>query len=280
MPGGDAPMRDYKFSYKYPQRTLTSMSVYNVGMQRCRGGDCWGPGVRDHYLIHYVIAGRGRYETGGECYHLAGGDMFLCRPGEPILYVADDDEPWEYCWVGFQGADARTLLSGTDFALGCPVLRAQHADLLALLMDIYGARGARLYEQTRMTGCLYAFLARLVQSASRAGRQEPVSAQYMRDAALYIANDYAAGIGARDVASHMGLSRSQLYRVFMEQCGLSPAQYLTHFRVKQAAALLETSDLPVSAVATSVGFDDALYFSRVFSRVMGCAPSQYAARNK
>ena len=47
----------YKNSYKATAKELVSLSVYNVGYQLCDAGYQWGPGIRDHYLIHYVISG-------------------------------------------------------------------------------------------------------------------------------------------------------------------------------------------------------------------------------
>ena len=47
---------NYKNSYKATDKELVSLSVYNVGCQRCDPGYQWGPGIRDHYLIHYIIS--------------------------------------------------------------------------------------------------------------------------------------------------------------------------------------------------------------------------------
>ena len=43
----------YKNSYKVTEKELVSLSVYNVGFQKCDALYQWGPGIRDHYLIHY-----------------------------------------------------------------------------------------------------------------------------------------------------------------------------------------------------------------------------------
>ena len=91
----------FKVSYKIPERTLSALEVCNTGMQRCESGYSWGPGVRDHYLAHYVASGCGVYQTGGRLYALSAGDVFLARPDENIFYQADAQEPWVYYWVGF-----------------------------------------------------------------------------------------------------------------------------------------------------------------------------------
>ena len=55
----------YKHSYKAENDLLNSLSVYNVGYQKCEPGYQWGPGVRDHYCIHYILSGSGYYSAGG-----------------------------------------------------------------------------------------------------------------------------------------------------------------------------------------------------------------------
>ena len=51
----------YKHSYKTGENLLNSLSVYNVGYQKCEPDYQWGPGVRDHYCIHHILSGSGIY---------------------------------------------------------------------------------------------------------------------------------------------------------------------------------------------------------------------------
>ena len=79
----------YKNSYKATAKELVSLSVYNVGYQLCDAGYQWGPGIRDHYLIHYVISGKGTYEVNNGNMH--GSDLpevtlpQFCR--QPIFHA-------------------------------------------------------------------------------------------------------------------------------------------------------------------------------------------------
>ena len=63
-------------SYKVTEKELVSLSVYNVGFRNVTPLYQWGPGIRDHYLIHYIISGKGTYRVAGQTYHLSGGDTF------------------------------------------------------------------------------------------------------------------------------------------------------------------------------------------------------------
>ena len=80
---------NYKNSYKATKKELVSLSVYNVGYQKCDSLYQWGPGVRDHYLIHYVISGCGYYELKNIKYELHAGDAFLVYPNQEVTYYAD-----------------------------------------------------------------------------------------------------------------------------------------------------------------------------------------------
>ena len=85
----------FKNSYKVAEKEMVSLSVYNVGFQQCDPLYQWGPGVRDHYLIHYIVSGRGVYTVGGQQLRLAAGDVFLVYPGTTVTYASDQAEPWE-----------------------------------------------------------------------------------------------------------------------------------------------------------------------------------------
>lgn len=264
----------YKYSYKFPKRPIAALAVYNTGRQKCAGGYSWGPGVRDHYLMHYVISGSGLYQTGGCVHHLGAGDLFLAYPDQNIFYRSDENDPWEYCWVGFNGTDAPLLLEQTDFSPDKPVFGFEGNALYEQMMQIYRAQGSLPYQSTYMTGALYQLLSILIR-VSREKPRQSLSASYVNRACDYIANHYGLPIGIEDVAAHVGLSRSRLYRAFQQEVHISPIRYLSHFRIRQACMLLERKDLTIKEVAHSVGFENQLYFSRRFREIMNMSPTEY-----
>ena len=268
---------NYKFSYKFPARRLTSLSVYNTGVQKCRADYSWGPGIRDHYLLHYVISGRGRYQAFGKSWEVRAGELFAVFPDENIFNQSDADDPWEYCWVGFNGADAALLLEQTDLSRERPVCAVQGDEVYKQMMQIYHAQGSLAYQAATMTGALYQLFALLIRDRRQPPRRS-AAAGYVSEACGFIASHYPLPISVEDIAAHVGLSRSRLYRVFLEETQLSPAQYLTRFRIRQACTLLERGDLSVKAVALSVGYPDQLYFSRRFREITGQTPTAYMKR--
>ena len=87
----------YKHSYKTGENLLNSLSVYNVGYQKCDPEYQWGPGVRDHYCIHHILSGSGCYCTGTVSKHLEEGDTFILYPGVELRYQADADKAVGIC---------------------------------------------------------------------------------------------------------------------------------------------------------------------------------------
>ena len=70
-------MDAFKYSFKDTLKENLGLAVYNTGYQKCTGRYTWGPALRDHYLVHYVAAGKGIYSCGGETHRLEQGDLFL-----------------------------------------------------------------------------------------------------------------------------------------------------------------------------------------------------------
>lgn len=266
----------YKNSYKAEEKKLVSLSVYNVGCQLCDAGYQWGPGIRDHYLIHYIISGKGTYQVNGAVFELSAGDCFLIYPNTEIIYLADDKEPWEYAWVGFTGSDAAMILQATDFSKKNPYIKnTPFGDAIKRqLLHIYDARGNSFEHAVEMTGRLYTALSLFIQGAHK---KEAVNtaASYVQKSIEYISANYSYPITVEDISAYVGLSRSHLFRTFEQVLQQSPKEYLTDFRMKQACYLLKHSDLSITAIANSVGFDNSLYFSKTFHKRTGMAPKEY-----
>ena len=84
----------YKQSFKQNYTNNIELSIFNCGLERCAPGQTWGPGIRDHYLIHLVVSGKGVFEVGGRTYEVVPGDLFFARPSQLIRYTADEAQPW------------------------------------------------------------------------------------------------------------------------------------------------------------------------------------------
>lgn len=267
----------YLHSYIAKDKLLSSLSVYNVGSQKCKPGFQWGPGVRDHYLIHHVLHGRGRFEIRGKTYELKKGDTFLIYPNTEACYRADDDDPWEYTWVGFAGTDAFYLLNHTDFSEDSPVLEqvSLSVEIERKIKRVYEAQGNTFCDAVSMTGELYSMIAMLMENSSPETKQRNLQTDRVERAVRYIEEHYSYPITIEDIAGYTGVCRSHLYRMFRKVLQKSPKDYLEEYRIRQACQLLGETGLPITTIAHSVGYEDNLYFSKAFKKNVGKTPSDY-----
>ena len=272
---------NYKNSYIVTRKELVSLSVYNVGFQKCEPHYQWGPGIRDHYLIHYVISGSGFYRVSQHTYALHAGDTFLVYPNSEVVYYADGNDPWEYAWVGFTGSDASMILTATDFSPEAPCIQntPMGESIRRQILHIYDARGNEFEHAVEMTGHLYTMLALFMHGSNQNGSQNSTN-NYVQKGIEYISANYSYAITVEDIADYVGVSRSHLFRSFETVLHQSPKEYLTDFRKKQACYLLEHSQLSVTAIANSLGFDNSLYFSKTFHKQKGISPKQYREAHK
>ena len=99
---------------KYLEQTNNQhvdLSLCFCGMEICESSYGFGPAIREQYLIHYVLDGKGTYSVGNKTYNIKKNQGFLIYPNELTYYEADKYDPWTYIWVGFNGIKAEQYLN-------------------------------------------------------------------------------------------------------------------------------------------------------------------------
>ncbi|HBL84296.1 MAG: hypothetical protein A2Y17_07430 [Clostridiales bacterium GWF2_38_85] len=269
----------FKLSYTIDSEQALSLRVYNIGHERCKSSQKWGPGVRDFYLIHHVLSGKGYYVTNGIQYEVIAGSTFIIYPNCTISYFADKEDPWEYYWVGFKGSDASMLLDLTSFTTDNPVQNFNLGNKLKeYLSMIYKSKGKDESCQLRMSGYLLLALSLFIEKNKH--YENNISTLYCKKAIEYITYNYSQSISIESISSYIGISRSHLYRSFMECLNKSPLQFIIEYRMERAIHLLKNTSLTIGMIANSVGIIDSLYFSRMFKQHIGMSPSEYRKKSE
>ena len=235
------------------------------------------------FILNLTIKGKGRVFDGENGFDCLPGDMLLFQPKTPHYYGRASDSPeWHHRRVYFrpraywtaclQWQDAR---EGVGRHLN-ETLRAEFDRLFASIEQTHNS-GRRFAEELAMN-----LLERLLL---RAVEEDPRSHQQVRDpriieACQYVTNHLASEVKIEEVARHVCLSPSRLAHLFREQMGVNLLRWREDQRVIRAKLLLQTTQEPIASVGREVGYDDQLYFSRVFRKRVGVSPSDFRRRNQ
>lgn len=254
--------------------------VNNCGRESCAPGHRFGPALRGYYLMHIAASGCGMFDNGARQYDVHAGQGFMIFPDDVTVYTADAESPWDYVWVGFSGELAGELVRSTDLTPQSPVFDlGRYAETaLQIAYSIYDDMSLLQQNASAALGGLLRLMAYVAQSRYDASPQRRAAAgadSYQRALWALNANYQRTDFRVEDVASFVGLSRSQLFRVFKAQCGRSPQAVLGELRLSHAKRLLSATELSLTEVALSSGFSSAARLGEVFRETLALTPTAY-----
>lgn len=242
----------------------TGLNPVQLGQEHCASKHSYGPAIRTHWLLHYVVSGCGIFEKEGKKYSINAGDMFIIAPFEETYYEADEENPWHYIWIGFT---AKELPLPLDTAV-------MHTPFLEkVFYDALSCRGMNRGKSAFLSAKLWEIFAFLLE-------QENMQADYIDRAISCMRLEYANGITVTDIANRLNLNRSYFYTLFKERTGTSPQDYLMTLRIEKAIELMLNHGKSPSIAAASTGYSDLYNFSRMFKRHTGLSPREYIKQEK
>ena len=266
------------------RETCMDLYLIHCGLEHCLPTHAISHSIREEYIVHFVLEGKGSYTVNGITYFLNANQMFLIRPGEEVSYAADMEEPWTYAWIGFNGIRAEACLKNSGFSKQAYVLPFRNQDLLVeQIIRILNAVQLSFSNDLKRNACLMMILSLLVDNYthdfcnknSTSGHYDYNRNVYVEQAMDYVKWRYSYGINVSDIANYIGISRTYLNHVFQKELGLSAQKFLMDFRLHKAANLLISTEYPVAEVSTSVGYEDSLAFSKAFKKKFGLSPKNY-----
>lgn len=276
------PESYYVVSNPRPGTGSGGLNVLFSGHSQTKPGHRPGPKIVDYYLLHHIVSGKGVYTCQGRTYELGAGDSFLIEPGRLINYMADLEDPWHYRWIAFEGAAAAAMLQDIGLSSDQPIVHTGKKRHIAVLFHqvqrAFQSRGAG--SNLRANGCLQQILAEYADALMPQQKSMPEQAsggdQIVQQALHYLSTQYAEPITIELMAATLGYNRAYLSTLFKRHTGLAPATFLLRLRLDKARHLLrERPELTAQQIASSVGFQDPLYFSKQFKRHYAIAPTEY-----
>lgn len=279
-------MQNYIFSI-FPNENFVDLGMYQFGWEQCTPSHSFGPAARNHYIFHYIISGTGMLhaeDSNGQTqiYSIKSEQGFMLFPHQVCTYIADNDLPWEYTWIEFDGLRVKEAIEYAGITPDSPVYHANSRELRQEMMNemLYIAHHSDA-PPFHLIGHLYLFLDYLTRSSasihiSQSGRLRDF---YIHEAISFIEQNFQNEISVEDIAACCGLNRSYFGKVFHDTIGKSPQEFLMHYRMRKAAELLKLTQLSVSDIGNAVGYPNSLHFSRAFKNVYGISPRNWRQEN-
>ncbi|MBQ7369283.1 MAG: AraC family transcriptional regulator [Clostridia bacterium] len=238
--------------------------VRTIGWHKTPPSHAYGPAVRDYYLLHLIVEGKGSVERGSETVTLGAGEAFLICPDEVVTYRADAQEAWTYYWIAFDGSFAKHLVAQTTKRL-----YTSYAQSGAFALQ--NALNRQNLTEIDALNALFSVLSALQDNVNR----DPTKPNAIQTACHYLENNYFEEIDVRALAARLGFSRAYFSTTFRQTIGESPYRFLMKIRLDKAKEYLRANERSVEEIARSVGFSCVSRFSEQFKRFEGVSPLQY-----
>jgi AraC-like DNA-binding protein len=252
----------------YPPSSLGHPSVYRpVATGR----------VVNEYQLVYVTQGRGCFASEDSSWTVLPGSVLAVFPGLRHSYRPDPETGWEEHWVGFKGPAADALRDSGFHSPANPFFQVGvHESILSVFSEIFSVVEAQEpYFQFR-AGALVLVLLSEVLGRARKAEQHCESEALVEKAKYLMTENIDGAMNVDEVGERLGVSQTRFYESFKAYTGMTPYQYFIQLKIHRAKEILSSGGTSVKEVAFRLGFDDQYYFSRLFKKKTGVAPSGWA----
>ena len=250
------------------------LNISSIGYAADPSVTRFGPGVRNLYIIHYVISGKGQFNGNT----VLAGQGFLITPAMQECYFPDTEDPWEFLWIISEDQEMEKIFT---------LLNGDKQTNIFSYDYVYGIREAAAFLMANKRSLFDGFemleiFLKIFKYRQKGGLSHEVktNAQVYMDAAVnYIHSNIHSPIKVSDLTEFLGISQPYLFKIFQDKYSKSPKQYIMEEKLERGKALLKETDLSVSFIANSVGFQDVLAFSKYFRLKSGQSPLNFRKNN-
>ncbi len=235
-------------------------------------------------ILIYCIKGRGWYEIGDKRYNVMQNQFFILPRGVAHSYGSHENDAWSIYWLHFGGEMDTFFSKGFEQPTNIGTDNNRTTDQQEhLFEEIYRTldNGFGYNNMMYATTSLFHFLGLMKYVGEYTTQNlESRNLDAPELAIQFMQKNLQRKLTLADIASEVKLSVSYFSNLFKEKTGFSPLQYLNLLRIRKACHYLDFSNMRINQICPLIGIEDNLYFSRLFTKIMGISPSQYRADKK
>lgn len=232
----------------------------------------------DDNLLIYCVEGKGSARVGEWRGDIGAGDILLLPQGLAHEYAADAAEPWSIYWVHFQGSSAAVFNQFLGQVEGAPPMASAGVSpqIIAHFRDLLRVHRTG-YNSNAFINAANQLRHMLTELALQI-RQSQASSQHSFDLEAvqnFMLENISQPLKLDTLAAAAKLSRFHFVTKYKALTGYSPIRHFLNMKMEHACHLLDSTALSVKGVAAELGYDDQLYFSRLFTKTVGLSPRAY-----
>ncbi|MBQ7774997.1 MAG: AraC family transcriptional regulator [Lachnospiraceae bacterium] len=224
------------------------------------------------YVLEYIIDGNGIVEVDGKTFYPSKGDVYLLPLGSSHHYYASKKAPFQKIWMNVSGDLCGQLIQLYRLSGKYHFENIDLYDLFIKFLNICEDKETDikiLYDK-----CSLVFL-EIIQQLSKHCERESIINEYVIQAKNYCDRNIYQKITIDDVAKHVGLSVSQLNRLFKQEFNSTVYAYILSNKINTAKALLSGTSMAVNEIAFLLNFTDEHYFTNIFKKKTGTTPTEW-----
>jgi AraC-like DNA-binding protein len=239
----------------------------------------------DYYIIIYCTSGEGWYKIGEKTYSVRENQYIILPPNKPYSFGANNTKPWTIYWIHFKGKLASSFFKSPIIPQQIQTTEnSRLQDRIQLFEEIYENLELSFHSDHYCYAslCLFHFLAsfRYIDQYRQIRNKDVKEYRFSEKVIYYMRENVESNLTLELLAKHFNFSPSHFSARFQEETKQSPIKYFISLKVEKACQYLELSNMKISDIYPKLGFQDAAYFSRIFSKVMGVSPSKYRERER
>lgn len=223
-----------------------------------------------------TLSGRGVYLENGIEHSLPPGTAFIQRHADPVTayyYPPDGREPWIFLWISFYGEVAAQMVNELVARYGYIYKLPENSGLIKRLRAYKNYKGM-VQSMTPLAGAKLVMdvLTGLGDEFEKELSNSP-QCNVVRRAQELILENLDRNLKVEEIAGNLSVSREHLSRVFKEQAGVSPQDYILNKKMKYASYLLRDTGLSCKEIGQKIGYDSPASFSRAFKNIYNISPA-------
>lgn len=274
-----------------------SPHVRYVNLIQCSYDWIVGPRViYDHEFV-YIHGGKGTIEIDNVCYKVVPGDLFFYGPLVNHTLASDQEDPFFISGIHF---DFTKKYKDRPFPLGSLIIENFREELVTervnftdfsgfpthinlssepqirnLIIEMAKEyEGGKIYYNNYLNSLFSLFVTAAARHIVNRNSKVEIKEGILNQIIEFIQNNYNKNLSNEDIGEKFHFHPNYLNQLMVAHTGVSLHQYLVDFRIKKAVEMILNSNLTVSEISQTVGYDNVYYFFTLFKKKTGFTPSE------